>query len=246
METLLAVKQTDEIAAISRVQRAAESAIDHAIQMIRTSKVRKGVLQYSGEPLTSERVRFAMHVDLLSQGCRAEDTIVSCGPDSALPHLKGSGPLLADEPIVVDLFPRDEASGYYADMTRTVVKGEPDPRIIEMHQAVHDAKTTAIARIKAGVSGTEVHQLVVDLFKERGYTSDGEGFTHNLGHGVGLEVHERPTVGPFGKTLLAGNVVTVEPGLYYRDIGGIRLEDLGVVTGTGFDLMTRYPEDLVV
>jgi Xaa-Pro aminopeptidase len=246
IETLRAVKNVDEIAAITRAQRAAESAIDRAIQLIRASKARKGVLQYKGEPLTSERVRYAMHVDLLSHDCRADDTIVSCGPDSALPHLTGSGPLLENEPIVIDLFPRDDASGYYADMTRTVVKGEADPKIIEMHQAVHDAKTMAIARIGAGVPGPEVHQLVVDLFKERGYASDGEGFMHNLGHGVGLEVHERPTVGPLGKPLVAGNVVTVEPGLYYRGIGGIRIEDLGAVTGTGFDLMTRYPEDLVV
>ncbi|RPJ54144.1 MAG: aminopeptidase P family protein [Methanobacteriota archaeon] len=246
VEALRAVKQAGEIAAITQVQRAAESAIDRAIRMIRASKARDGVLQYEGEPLTSERVRFAMHVDLLSHGCRADDTIVSCGPDSALPHLAGSGPLLENEPIVIDLFPRAESSGYYADMTRTVVKGEPDPRILEMHQAVHEAKMQSMARIRAGVPGPDVYQFVVDLFKERGYTSDGEGFMHNLGHGIGLEVHERPTMGPAGKALVAGNVVTVEPGLYYRGIGGIRIEDLGVVTGGGFDLVTRYPEDLVV
>jgi Xaa-Pro aminopeptidase len=174
------------------------------------------------------------------------DTIVSCGEDTAIPHIAGTGPLKSDEPIVIDLFPVDERSGYYADMTRTVVKGKPSPEILAMYKALRDAKQLGISKIKAGVTGAEVHQTVVDFFKDQGYESGTRGFVHNLGHGVGLQVHELPTVGPAGTVLATGNVITVEPGLYYPGIGGVRLEDIGSVTAHGFDNFTQFPEDLVV
>jgi Xaa-Pro aminopeptidase len=160
--------------------------------------------------------------------------------------MTGTGPLQADEPIIIDLFPLHEKSGYYADMTRTVVKGEPSQEIREMYSSLREAKQLAISRVKSGVSGAELYQLVVDFFKERGYDSDTRGFVHTLGHGVGLQIHELPTVGPSGKTLEAGNVITIEPGLYYPGIGGVRLEDIGAVTKNGFDNFTVFPEDLIV
>ena len=181
-----------------------------------------------------------MHCVLLEHGCCAEDTIVSCGEDTAIPHMTGTGPLRADEPIIIDLFPVHEKSGYYADMTRTFVKGEPSPEILEMYTALREAKQLAISRVKSGVSGADLYQLVVDFFKERGYDSDTRGFVHNLGHGVGLQMHELPTVGPSGKPLETGNVITIEPGLYYPDIGGVRLEDIGAVTKKGFDNFTSF------
>jgi Xaa-Pro aminopeptidase len=160
--------------------------------------------------------------------------------------MTGTGPLKSDEPIIIDLFPVEEKSGYYADMTRTVVKGDPSPEIREMFDTLLDAKHLGISLVKAGVSGADIHLAVVDFFKDHGYESNTRGFVHNLGHGVGLQVHELPTVGPAGKALVSGNVITIEPGLYYPGIGGVRLEDIGVVTAKGFENFTIFPEDLVL
>jgi Xaa-Pro aminopeptidase len=131
-------------------------------------------------------------------------------------------------------------------MTRTVVKGEPTRELCEMYDALREAKRRGISQVRAGVSGAEVYQKVVDYFQECGYESDTRGFIHNLGHGVGLQVHELPTVGPAGKNLENGNVITIEPGLYYPGTGGVRLEDIGAVTAKGFKNFTDFSEDLVV
>ncbi|WP_325411154.1 Xaa-Pro peptidase family protein [Methanoregula sp.] len=246
MEKVRAKKSPAEIRLMQDVQRKTERAMALGISLIRHATVRKGVLYHDGTPLTSERVRIAMHKQLMDDGCRAVETIISCGEDTAYPHIIGSGPLKPHEPIVIDTFPRDETTGYYADMTRTVSKGEPDARITEMYEAVREAQQVGVARIRAGVSGADPYTAVVDYFKDRGYESDTRGFIHNLGHGVGLQVHELPTIGPSGVALGAGSVVTVEPGLYYPGIGGVRLEDIGVVRARQFVDFTRFEETLIV
>ncbi len=246
VEKMRAVKTPEEIEWIRATQRAAEAAVDRGIALIRSSEPRAGILYREGVPLTSEAVRTAMHTLLLAHGCRGTDTIVSCGPDTALPHSAGTGPLLEDEPIVIDIYPRDELSGYHADMTRTVVKGEPTPAIREMYDAVRDAKALGASMIRAGAIGADLYRAVVGLFRDRGYESDTRGFTHSLGHGIGLDVHEEPSLGPLGGVLTAGNVVTVEPGLYYPGTGGVRLEDMGAVTEIGFDRFTQYGEELTL
>jgi Xaa-Pro aminopeptidase len=239
-------KSRSEILAMKKVQKVTQQAMGLAVSLIRNSSAKKGNLYSDGKLLTAEQIKYTMHNLLLKHGCSAVDTIVSCGEDTAIPHIAGKGPLKSDEPIVIDLFPVDEGSGYYADMTRTVVKGKPSPEILAMYKALRDAKQLGISKIKAGVTGAEVHQTVVDFFKDQGYESGTRGFVHNLGHGVGLQVHELPTVGPAGTVLATGNVITVEPGLYYPGIGGVRLEDIGSVTAHGFDNFTLFPEDLVV
>jgi Xaa-Pro aminopeptidase len=244
--SMRAKKSRAEVASIGRVQRSAGKAMAHAIGCIRRSRPGKGVLWLDGKPLTSERIRSEMHFILMQQGCLAKDTIVSCGRDTAAPHNRGSGPLYEGEPVVIDIFPCDERTGYYSDMTRSVVKGEPAPEIREMYDAVKAAQDLAASMIKPGISGQEVYQAVVDLFFSRGYRTGSEGFTHNLGHGVGLEVHELPSLGPGGGPLKQGNVVTNEPGLYYEKTGGVRLENIGVVTRTGFRCITSFPRELVV
>lgn len=244
--SMRARKTRSEIRCLKNVQDVTQTAMGHAVSLIRRATVKKGILYLEGKPLTSEHIKYTMHCVLLEHGCCAEDTIVSCGEDTAIPHMTGTGPLRADEPIIIDLFPLHEKSGYYADMTRTFVKGEPSPEILEMYTTLREAKHLAISRIKSDVSGADLHQLVVDFFKERGYDSNTKGFVHNLGHGVGLQIHELPTVGPSGKTLETGNVITIEPGLYYPGIGGVRLEDIGAVTKKGFDNFTVFPEDLVI
>ncbi|MDV2480729.1 aminopeptidase P family protein [Methanoculleus sp. Wushi-C6] len=246
VEGIRAVKTPDELDRIRAIQRVAEMALERGIALIRASVPRGGILHRDGEPLTSETVRGEMHALLLAHGCRGVDTIVSCGPDTALPHNEGFGPLLADEPIVIDIYPQDERTGYHADMTRTVVKGEPTPEIREMYEAVRDAKTIAASQVRAGAVGADLYRAVVEFFRDRGYESDARGFTHSLGHGVGLEVHEEPSLGPQGGPLAAGNVVTIEPGLYYPGIGGVRLEDMGAVTPDGFDRFTQYAEELTL
>jgi Xaa-Pro aminopeptidase len=240
------VKSRDEIKAMKRVQKITETAMGVAVSLIQHTTEKKGILYSDGKPLTSEIIKFSMHSLLLEYGCTAVDTIVSCGEDTAVPHMTGHGPLKANEPIVIDLFPCEEKTGYYADMTRTVVKGEPTPEILDMYTTLREAKHLGISLIKAGVLGPAVYQSVVDLFKERGYESDTKGFVHNLGHGVGLQVHEQPTVGPAGKDLKAGCVITIEPGLYYPGIGGVRLEDIGEVTPKGFNNFTKFPENLII
>jgi Xaa-Pro aminopeptidase len=244
--SLRSKKTRTEIVLMKQVQNVTEAAMGKAVALIRASKPKKGVLYSDGRPLTAEHVKYTMHCHLMEHGCTAVDTIVSCGGDTAIPHMTGTGPLMADEPIVIDLFPVDEKSGYYADMTRTVVKGEPSREIREMYAALREAKQLGISRVRSGVPAPEVHQAVVDLFAERGYESGTRGFIHNLGHGVGLQVHELPTVGPGGKRLAAGNVITIEPGLYYPGTGGVRLEDIGAVTARGFDKFTQFPEELVL
>jgi Xaa-Pro aminopeptidase len=241
-----AKKSRQEILTMKNVLTVTQKAMDLAVSMIRNASVKKGVLYHDQKPLTAEQVKFSMHSLLLKYGCSAVDTIVSCGENTSIPHMTGTGPLESDEPIIIDLFPVEEKSGYYADMTRTVVKGEPSAEIRSMYDTLRSAKQIGISKVKAGVSGSDVHQVVVDFFRDQGYGSGATGFVHNLGHGVGLQVHELPTVGPAGKTLVSGNVITIEPGLYYPGTGGVRLEDIGAVTPRGFDNFTVFPEDLIL
>jgi len=246
LELMRAVKTRAQMAEIRNVQNATESAIDTGISLIRGSKVRKGILFAGGKPLTSERVRAAMHNHLADRGCIAKDTIVSCGEDTAIPHSLGTGALKAHQPIVLDIFPQDERSGYFSDMTRTVSKGKPGAAVLDMYDAVCEAQMLAERHVRAGASGAGIHQMVVDLFRERGYGSTTTGFVHNLGHGVGLAVHELPSLGPSGTGLASGNVITIEPGLYCPGTGGVRLEDIGAVTKKGFSRFTQYPRELVL
>lgn len=239
-------KDKNEIRMLKNVQKITETAMGVAVSMIREASVKRGILFSGGKPLTSERVKFAIHSCLLRHGCSAVDSIVSCGEDTAVPHITGTGPLKANEPIVIDIFPFHEQSGYYADMTRTISKGAPSKNVIDMFATLSEAQQLGLSRVRAGVSGAEVHQNVVDFFRDHGYESNSHGFIHNLGHGVGLQVHELPTVGPSGAALEPGNVITIEPGLYYPGTGGVRLEDMGAVTRKGFDDFTRFPRELVV
>ena len=246
VQSMRAKKSKAEILLMRDVQNVTEKAMGSAISLIKSASIKKGILYIDKKPLTAEFVKFSMHSLLLQHGCNAVDTIVSCGEDTSIPHITGSGPLKSDEPIVIDLFPVKEVSGYYADMTRTVVRGKPSTEILEMYDALREAKQIGISLVKRGASGADIHLTVVDFFKDRGYESNTRGFVHNLGHGVGLQVHELPTVGPAGKDLASGNVITIEPGLYYPGIGGVRLEDIGVVTAKGFENFTVFPEELVL
>ncbi len=247
------VKNEREIAAIEKAQRAGERALAEAIKSIKNSDILDGKLWRGNEPLKTEDVRAIIEMSLLSMGCDAPDIIIACGRGSADPHWQGEGELLADEPIVIDMVPRSKKDRYYSDMTRTVVRGTPSEELREMYSAVKDSQAAAIANIKAGVSGSDIHNIVCDVLEERGYETGRrkngemtEGFIHSTGHGVGLDIHEGPSLSENGKELKAGCVVTVEPGLYYKKIGGVRLEDVVVVTQRGCKNLTMFGKNLVL
>ena len=249
------VKTEEEISHIEEAQRAVERACAHAVGILGEAEISgDGTLRWRGETLTSELLRSEIDIELLRQGCTADDgTIAAGGPQAADPHESGSGPLRAGEAIILDIFPRNQRSRYYADMTRTFVKGEPGEGLQDMYDAVLEAQEAALSMIRAGVNGRDVHGKVSDILHERGYKTGKhdqkpgepltEGFFHGTGHGVGLEVHEAPRISTFDEELKAGDVVTVEPGLYEPGVCGVRIEDLVVVTQDGCRNLTNFPKE---
>jgi D-xylose 1-dehydrogenase (NADP+, D-xylono-1,5-lactone-forming) len=210
-------------------------------------------IELDGEPLTVERIKLEIERVFSARGVVGDEFIVSHGAQTAIGHEMGSGALLPDEPIVFDLFPRDRETGVYSDMTRTYVVGEPPDEVKEWHALVKRALETSTAGIKPGVNGRALFEGVCEQFQEAGYKTQlnkdpGEvledGFFHSLGHGVGLEVHELPSLGRSGHELVPGDVVTIEPGLYRSGFGGLRLEDIVLVTDDGHEVLTDYPYEL--
>lgn len=244
--------EEEEIAYLAQVQAANEAAMATVEDLLEQATVDDGVLLYEGEVLTVERVKTELELELLRQGCVLQETILACGVDAAEPHNLGSGPLRADEPIVVDIFPQDKASKYFGDMTRTFLKGTPSDDIRECYELTLEAQQAAFDHIQAGTTGQAVYEAACDVFEAAGYqTLRSEeapemGFITFLGHGVGLSVHEPPYLGPNAGELEPGHVVTVEPGLYDPDIGGVRIEDLVVVTEAGYENLNAYPKELVI
>jgi len=246
------VKSEEEIAHLTETLRVTEEALETAIELIRNSEARAdGTLWLGGKPLTAELLRKAMHLTMMERDCLAQHTIVACGAQAVDPHNEGSGPLRADAPIVMDVFPQHAASRYFADITRTVVKGTASDNVRRMFSAVRDGQEIAFRMIKDGIDGSTVHRAILTSFEEQGFATgeqDGrmQGFFHGTGHGVGLEIHEPPRISPRPDTLKAGMVVTVEPGLYYLDAGGMRIEDMVVVTRDGCRVLTEAPKVLEV
>ena len=238
-------KSPAEVLLIRKALSATAWAMRIAVSIISGSVVKGSVLYHDGKPLTSEIVRSAVSSYLAARGYLASNTIVAGGVQGSMPHEKGSGPLKAGWPVVIDIFPRSQENGYFGDMTRTVVKGEPSAELLRMYDTVLRGQKIALSMIKDGVRSKDVHNAVVDFFTERGFatTASGsgspEGFIHSTGHGLGLDIHEPPRIG-FGKEILReGNVVTVEPGLYYEHLGGVRIEDVVLVTRDGNENLTR-------
>jgi len=248
-----ATKVDEEIENIRAAQRANEAAMARAEELIDAATADdEGRLEYEGEVLTSERVREEIEVTLLRHGCALDQTIVACGADAADPHDRGSGPLLANEAIIVDIFPQDKTTKYHSDMTRTFCHGEPSDTIREWYDLTAEAKAAALDAVEAGVSGSEVHDAVCDVYEDadlptlRSDPTTETGFIHSTGHGVGLDVHEKPGVAPGAETLEPGHVITIEPGLYDPEVGGVRIEDIVVVTEDGYENFVDYEEGLVV
>lgn len=242
-----------ELEGIRRAQKAAEAAMDAARDLLRRATQNRAGLEVDGEPLTSERIKRAIRAVLGEHGAAADDVIVAHGGQAALGHEPGRGQVQAGEPVVIDLWPKDHETACYADMTRTYVVGEPPAELLEYHRLCKEALDRSLAATRPGVAGSAVFRLVCELFESAGYPTQlskrpGEaldrGFFHGLGHGVGLEVHEQPWLGRAPGELAAGDVITIEPGLYRPGFGGVRLEDLVLLTEAGVERLTDYPYDL--
>jgi Xaa-Pro aminopeptidase len=240
------IKSPDEITAVRDGVRLAERGLDAALAMIRAAAIRPdGMLELAGQILTAEAVRGEICAVIARAGGLAAHTIVAPGPQGADPHARGDGPLRAGEPIVMDIFPRVEATGYFGDLTRTVVRGQASDQVRRAFAAVQAAQEAARRTVRAGVPGRDVHQAAAAALDAAGFPTDLKaeppvGFIHGLGHGLGLEVHEAPRCNRIAADpLRPGQVITLDPGLYDPAWGGIRLEDVVAVTETGCETLTN-------
>ena len=246
------IKTEEEIALITQSLRATEAALAQAIELIHNSEIKPdGTLSIGGKPLTAELIRKVLHLQMMERDCVGQHTIVACGIQAVDPHNEGSGVLVANQPIVMDVFPQHATTRYFADITRTVVKGQASDKVRRMFDAVKEGQEIAYRAIKAGADGSAIHNAILKYFDSLGFKTGEQGgrmqgFFHGTGHGVGLEIHEPPRISPRPDILKAGMVVTVEPGLYYADAGGMRIEDMVVVTKDGHRLLNEAPKILEV
>ena len=247
-------KSPEEARFIEASQRAAEAAVVEVVSQLAQADIRDGILWLDQEPLTSERLYARASLLLGERGFVCPDMIIAGSPECAMPHFRGEGPIRANAPVIIDIFPASRTTHYHGDLTRTVVVGEVPDDIARMHAAVLQALDAGIESIKAGASGRDVHHNVCQVLVDRGYGTttkgyegavDGAKMNHSTGHGVGLDVHEEPALrGPGENTLLEGDVTTVEPGLYLLGLGGVRIEDTGMVTRDGFRNFTTLTRSL--
>ncbi|HBB36557.1 MAG: hypothetical protein UX02_C0002G0053 [Candidatus Moranbacteria bacterium GW2011_GWC1_45_18] len=243
-----AMKTKEEIEYIKESLAHTKLAFRIIENILRRSKIRKNRIYYQNKILTSEFLKQEAEKALIEKGMfDLLGMIISTGAQTAIPHHSGSGPIRPHQPIVCDIFPRHRNSGYFSDMTRTYVKGKPSAEIQKMYEAVLRAQNAAIKKIRSGVSAKEIYDISANVILKNGYHIGDSGFIHGLGHGVGLDIHEKPSLKPHSEDILeAGNVITIEPGLYYSGIGGIRLEDMVLVTKTSCQNLTNFPKRLVI
>lgn len=246
------VKSAEQHALLQQAQAVTEKAMEFACRLVASSEAQSdGTLHQEGAALTSERVKAAIAHFLLDEGfTMSHGAIVATAPDAADCHHAGCGPLQAGQPVIIDIFPRDESSRYWGDCTRTVVHGTPSDTIVAMHQAVVEAKAASSAQLTAGNTADQVHKVAIEVLEKHGFqqsrgtTTDEPTIQHGTGHGIGLDVHEPILLDDGGGKLLAGEVFTVEPGLYGRRDGGVRVEDMLVVTEGQPQNFNRLPEGL--
>ncbi len=241
-------KTPEELKLIQLAIRITEIGLARGLEVLQASEIRSGKkLVWAGKPLTSERLRAEIDTVVLRAGGVPGNTIVAGGDQACDPHDRGSGPLKANSLIILDVFPKHAESGYYGDLTRTVVKGQASEAQRKLWYTVLEAQKTALQKIRAGGSGASLQQEISELFKEKGYPAEIRngrwvGFFHGLGHGLGLDIHEQPRIAK--AEFKPGQVLTVEPGLYIPGVGGARIEDDGVVTESGFKVLSRFPKQL--
>src|SRR6266567_1292040 len=245
------LKSAAEVKKISAALMMAEVGMAEAMHVLRSAKIGKGRrLMYNHLPLTSEKLRAVIETAIIRANGVANHTIVAGGKQACDPHEGGYGPLRAHEPIILDIFPRSQKTGYFGDITRTVVRGRASESVRKLYDTVFRAQQAAFDKMRPGTPTKEVHKTVEELFKREGYKTGKikgrmQGFFHGTGHGLGLEIHEPPRTGPHSEGVLkTGQVVTVEPGLYYPHIGGVRLEDVALVTNGRPRNLTQFEKVL--
>ena len=235
-----------EIRHIAQALRAAEAGLHRATEVLRAARIGpRQILRWGGSVLTSERLRIEMEAACLRAGALAKDTIVASGIQACDPHERGAGPLRAHQGIILDIFPRDPRTGYYGDITRTVVKGRPPEALHLLRDTVAKGQKRILRQLRPGLNGQKAQDDLRDWFYAQGYPTEIQrgrwtGFFHGVGHGLGLEIHEAPRFAI--PKIPAGTVLTVEPGLYLPGIGGVRVEDVVHLTGFGHRRLTRFPD----
>jgi Xaa-Pro aminopeptidase len=240
-----AIKTDDEVKKIQSVQRAAVDAVNLVVATLAEASIsRSGELKHGGRVLTSERLKAEANKLLIDHACVCEHMIIACGIQAADPHEVGHGPIRKSETVIIDIFPQSLEHGYCGDITRTVIKGPPTEVHKKMYRTIAAAQAASLKKVKAGVAAKDVHMASAETIKKRGFKTGIEngqpvGFYHSTGHGIGLNVHEAPSVSTRPGTLRKGHVITIEPGIYYPEHGGVRIEDTVLVTQTGYKLMGR-------
>jgi Xaa-Pro aminopeptidase len=243
-------KTAEEIRLLERALRITETGMKRGMEILKASKPGAGKkLKWSGKTLTSEILRAEIDSAILRAGGVPANTIVAGGDQACDPHERGFGPLHANSLIIFDIFPRDAKTGYWGDMTRTVVRGRANEQQRKLWETVKAGQALALKRVKAGVDGMSIHQAITELFNQRGFPTEVRngrrvGFFHGTGHGLGLEIHEYPRLQK--ATLKAGQCLTVEPGLYYPGIGGARIEDVVIVEKDGCRILSKFPKQLEI
>ena len=246
------IKRAQEVRHITESLRVAKLGLDAGIRMLKKTKTgRDGYLYLNGSKLTSETLKTAVNTTIMGRGWLPSHTIISSGNQCVDPHHEGSGPIKANTSIVFDIFPRSQKNGYFGDLSRTVVRGRASDKLKMIYATVQAGQKIGFDLIRDGINGKEVHQKILDLFAREGFPTGQingrmQGFFHGTGHGLGLDIHEAPRIAPVDSTLKKGHVVTVEPGLYYLGVGGVRLEDVVLVTDKGNRNLTDCPQFLEV
>lgn len=245
------VKTRAEVEAVTRSLRHTEAAIAAGAEVLRRSRIRGSRVLYGGSPLTCERLKQVVNMTLMERGCVPSHTIIACGDHACDPHNEGSGPVRPNQAIIFDVFPRSESTMYYGDISRTFVKGRASEALRRQYDTVRRAQDVAFRRIRGGADGKKIHEEVEKFLKDEGYVTEARngkmvGYFHGTGHGLGLDIHEAPGIGKRGTKLPAGAIVTVEPGLYYPGIGGVRIEDVVHVTERGCRNLVVAPKVLEI
>lgn len=245
-------KSDEEVKKIRDSLRVAEIGLDAGIQALKRAKIgRDRYLYLDGSRLTSERLKTIVNTTIVAEGWVPSHTIISSADQCCDPHHEGSGPIKAHTSIIFDIFPRSQKTGYFGDLSRTVVRGRASARLKEAYVTVQAGQGVAFRTIRDGADAKQIHQKILALFEQRGFPTGKingrmQGFFHGTGHGLGLDIHEPPRIAASEATLRAGHVVTVEPGLYYIGMGGVRLEDVVLVTEKGNRNLTRCAQFLEI
>ncbi len=244
-----AFKREDEIKMIAHSQKITEEAMGKVAYILKESNIRGKRIYFDGTCITSEYLKKVINVFLMENNMVGAHTIVACGNDAVDPHNEGSGPIRPNESIIVDIFPRSMDTLYFGDMTRTFVVGKPSDALLKLYDAVLTAQKKALSMIKDGILLADVHKAVQGIFEQLGYKTGlikgrMQGFFHSTGHGLGLDIHEPYRIANVPGYLKTGMVQSVEPGLYYYGIGGVRIEDLIVVQKNGLKNLNKFPKSI--